>query len=386
MDRRDAKLGTLLIMALFALQPMAFGAWLAMIPYIKETLSLSKGDLALALLGMPLALTVVLQFASRIVARLGPRRTFTLGLPVQTLLILTPFLATGQISLFLALASVGAVVAFMEVALNTYAGRLEKAADTYIMSRCHGFWALGVMLGSLLATTLFVIGPVIAVLVICATSAGFGIWAAQTLPKLQGQEDGPAPKPQKIRDMPRALFLIALFMLLVTLVEGAMHDWAAVYLSERQGGAPEDAGLAVTIFAGFLAAGRFAGDYMKARLGARGAARLTVGLSIAGLICATALPGLAFLFIGLALLGLGVSIAFPLGISAAARLGDEHEAQNIATMSMIAMSSFLIGPPLIGFLAEWLTLRGALMLLLPGLGGAFYLTRIFPERDLTPKS
>ncbi|WP_296421043.1 MFS transporter [Pseudooctadecabacter sp.] len=386
MDRRDAKRGTLLIMALFALQPMAFGAWLAMIPYIKDTLSLSKADLALALLGMPLALIVVLQFASRIVARLGPRRTFTVGLPVQTLLILTPFLATGQISLFLALASVGAVVAFMEVALNTYAGRLEKAADTYIMSRCHGFWALGVMVGSLLATTLFFIGPVIAVLVICATSAGLGIWAAQTLPKLQGQEDGPAPKPQKIRDMPRALFLIALFMLLVTLVEGAMHDWAAVYLSERQGGAPEDAGLAVTIFAGFLAAGRFAGDFMKARLGARGVARLTVGLSIAGLVCATVLPGMPALFIGLALTGLGVSIAFPLGISAAASLGDEHEAQNIATMAMIAMSSFLIGPPLIGFLAEWLTLRVALMLLLPGLGLAFYLTRIFPERDLTPKS
>lgn len=386
MDRRDAKRGTLLIMALFALQPMAFGAWLAMIPYIKDTLSLSKADLALALLGMPLALIVVLQFASRIVARLGPRRTFTVGLPVQTLLILTPFLATGQMSLFLALASVGAVVAFMEVALNTYAGRLEKAADTYIMSRCHGFWALGVMVGSLLATTLFFIGPVIAVLVICATSAGLGIWAAQTLPKLQGQEDGPAPKPQKIRDMPRALFLIALFMLLVTLVEGAMHDWAAVYLSERQGGAPEDAGLAVTIFAGFLAAGRFAGDFMKARLGARGVARLTVGLSIAGLVCATVLPGMPALFIGLALTGLGVSIAFPLGISAAASLGDEHEAQNIATMAMIAMSSFLIGPPLIGFLAEWLTLRVALMLLLPGLGLAFYLTRIFPERDLTPKS
>lgn len=380
MKTRDTQLATKLIMALFAVQPMAFGSWLALIPYIKETLVLSKAQLSLCLLGMPVALIIVLQIASKIVARLGPRKTFVWLLPVQTILILTPFAATGPVTLFLALASVGAVVAFMEVALNTYAGRLEKAADTYIMSRCHGFWALGVMVGSFFTTQMFGLGPVLAAAIISTGSAAIGIWAAVTLPKLAGTEDGPAPNRQKLTEMPRALFLIALFMLLVTMLEGAMTDWAAVYLSERQGGAPEDAGIAVTVFAGFLAAGRFLGDYMKGRLGARGVARLTVALSMIGLILATVPDGIGFLFVGLALTGLGVSIAFPLGISAAAGLDDEHEAQNIATIAMIAMSAFLLGPPLIGFMAEWLTLRIALMLLLPGLALAFYLTRVFPAR------
>ena len=76
MDRRDTKTATLLIMALFGLQPMAFGAWLALIPYIKTSLDLNKADLSLALLGMPLALIPMLQLASRVVARIGPRRTF----------------------------------------------------------------------------------------------------------------------------------------------------------------------------------------------------------------------------------------------------------------------------------------------------------------------
>ncbi|WP_235000637.1 MFS transporter [Pseudooctadecabacter jejudonensis] len=367
-------------MALFALQPMAFGAWLALIPYIKDTLSLEKADLALALLGMPVALIAVLQVASRIVARIGIRRTFIYLFPLQTLAVLLPFFATGQTSLFFALASLGAIVAFMEVALNTYAGRLEKEADVMIMSRCHGFWALGVTAGSFMVTMLFGLGPLVAVLAVCAVSAGVGIFAAMNLPKLAGQEDGPAPKPQKLRDMPRILFIIAAFMFLVTMVEGAMTDWAAVYLSERQGGAPEDAGIAVTVFAGFLAAGRFVGDYMKARLGARGVARLTVGLAIAGLGLATIPEGPVFLFAGFALSGLGVSIAFPLGVSAAAGLDDQHEAQNIATIAMIAMSSFLIGPPLIGFLAEWLTLRTALMLLVPGLGVAWILAGTLPAK------
>ena len=79
-------------------------------------------------------------------------------------------------------------------------------------------------------------------------------------------------------------------------------------------------------------------------------------------------------------MGLGVSIAFPLGISQAAALDDSHEAQNIATMAMLAMSGFLIGPPVIGFIAEAFSLRVGLMALLPGLILAFYLTRVFPTR------
>jgi len=128
-------------MSLFFLQPVAFGSWLAMIPYIKVTLGLTKSELAIALLGMPLALIPTMQFASRIVSKIGPRKTFAFVLPLQTAAILLPFTATSVGTLFLALAVVGAIVAFLEVGLNTYAGRLEKSADVMIMQRCHGFWA-----------------------------------------------------------------------------------------------------------------------------------------------------------------------------------------------------------------------------------------------------
>lgn len=370
-------------MALFMLQPMAFGAWLAMIPYIKVSLGLSKGDLALALLGLPIALIPTLQLASRVVAKIGPRKTFAILLPVQTCVVLLPFLTSGIVGLFMTLALFGAVVAFLEVALNTYAGRLEKSANLTIMSRCHGFWALGVMIGSLLATALFGLGPILAVFLVCAVSGGTGIWAGLSLPRLKGENDSASVKPQKLREMPKALFLISMFVFAVTLAEGAMSDWAAVYLAERWGSGPEDAGIAVSIFAGFLAVGRFAGDFLKRKLGARGVARLTVGLAIVGVACLSIPSGVPAIFIGFALVGLGVSIGFPLGISAAAGLDDTHEAQNIATMAMIAMSGFLVGPPFIGFVAEAISLRVALLVLFPGLFVAFWLTRIFPTLEST---
>lgn len=380
MTQTNTRTATLLIMALFMLQPVAFGAWLAMIPYIKETLGLSKADLAIALLGMPVALIPTLQLASRVVSKIGPRKTFAILLPVQTIVVLLPFLTTGIGGLFIALAALGAVVAFLEVALNTYAGRLEKAESLTIMSRCHGFWALGVGVGSLMATALFGLGPILAVFLLCAVSSAFGVWAGLSLPRLPGEDACASVKPQRLRDMPKLLFLISFFVLVITMAEGAMSDWAAVYLAERWNGTAEDAGIAVSIFASFLAAGRFAGDYLKAKLGARGVARLTVGLAITGILSLTIPTGVAFVFIGFALVGLGVSIGFPLGISAAAGLDDTHEAQNIATMAMIAMSGFLVGPPVIGFVSEAISLRAALLCLLPGLMLAFWLTRIFPTR------
>ena len=380
MEKRQAHKATLLIMSLFALQPMAFGAWLAMIPYIKETLRLSKADLAVALLGMPVALIPTLQLASRIVAKIGPRKTFAILLPIQTVVVLFPFLAWSVPTLFITLAMLGAVVAFLEVALNTYAGRLEKSGDLNIMSRCHGFWALGVMLGSLFATMLFGLGPMIAVFLICAVSAGIGVWSGLSLPKLVGEEDAASASTRKLSDMPKALFLIAMFVFAISLAEGAMSDWAAVYLAERWGGRAEDAGIAVTVFSGFLALGRFVGDYMIRKLGAQGAARFTVGLALVGVACLTIPTSVALTFVGFALIGLGVSVGFPLGVSAAAQLDDSHEAQNIATMAMIAMTAFLFGPPLIGFVAEVFSLRVALLGLFPGLCLAFWLTRVFARR------
>ena len=75
------------------------------------------------------------------------------------------------------------------------------------------------------------------------------------------------------------------------------------------------------------------------------------------------------------MVGFGVSTGFPLGVSALAALDDRYEAPNIAIAATVAMGGFLIGPPLIGFVAEALSLRWAFATLLPGLVFALVLTR-----------
>ena len=169
-------------------------------------------------------------------------------------------------------------------------------------------------------------------------------------------------------------------MFLVTLTEGVMADWSAVYLAERLGDPTANAGIAVTVFSGFMAGGRFLGDFLKRKLGGVTLARVTTGSAILGLFLIVLPLPLWLLMPGFAAVGFGISAAYPLGVSAIAALDDRYESANIAIMATVALGGFLVGPPLIGFVSEALSLRAALACLLPGLVVAFVLTRWLDHR------
>ena len=357
----------ILTIAIFALQPITYGAWLAIIPIVKAQLGLSKAELALALLGMPFATVISLQFASRLIDRFGPRRVLAALFPLQAFALMLPGLAPSQVTLFAGLMLVGAVMAVMEVALNVYAGRLEKESTASVMNRCHGAWAVGMMLGTLGIPLLIWLGPAAAVFIIGLISGTAGVAVSLSLPHLGAPVGQASPPRRRLRELPVALILISIATLSITMSEGAMADWGAVYMSERM---PADSlyfGLGVTVYAAFVAFGRFAGDALKLRIGAVALARIMLTFALIGLaLIALPLP-LWAAFVGFACVGLGLSVGFPLGISAIAALDDVHEGANIAIMSSIALCGFLIGPPLIGFLSELISLRYALLALVPGL-------------------
>lgn len=365
----------LLTMAVFALQPLALGAWLALIPQVKADLGLSKSELAVALLGNPIALIPGLQLAARVLARFGPRRVLAVCFPIQSVLILLPLFAVGQWSLFAALAAYGIVMAHLQVGLNVYAGRLEKSLGVAVMNRCHGFWALGLMGGSLAMALLVALPDVARVFVISGLSGVAGIVVAMRLPRLAGSEEGGAPPRRHLRSLPLALLLTSVFALIVGMTEGAMADWSAVYLAERWPDGVERAGIAVSIYAGCLAVGRFFGDAAKSWLGTVLLARSSILVAILGLALVIGPWPLWTVFAGFALIGFGASVGFPLAVSAVAALDDRYEGANIAVLSTIALTGFLIGPPTIGFLADAFGLRIGLGVLLPLLGLAFWLAR-----------
>jgi MFS family permease len=170
-----------------------------------------------------------------------------------------------------------------------------------------------------------------------------------------------------LAQIPTRLYAIAAFAFSISMTEGAMADWAAIYLAERLPVAATYAGIAVTLYSTSLAVGRFAGDSLKRRLGAVGLARMTIGMAIVGLFALVLPLPISFAYIGFVLIGLGASVGFLLGLSAVAALDDTYEAQNIALVSMLVICGFLIGPPLIGGIAEITSMRVGLSVLIPGL-------------------
>ncbi len=355
---------------------MVIGGWLALIPHVKESIGLSKSELAIALLGMSSALLIVLQIAGRTVTRIGVRRLFLYAFPAQAAASLLPLWAPTQIWLFTALAAFGAAIAFMEVALNVYAGRLERAVGRLIMNRCHGSWALGLMIGSALATGIApVSSPLGAMLLIGLATVVAGVLGALRLPKFGETEVRQKLPRRRFRELPPALLAIGLFMMTITLAEGATADWAAVYLSERILSELTEAGIAVTIFSGFMAVARFSGDILKHLFGAVNLARGSIAAAIAGLVLLTLPLPTSAAYIGFALVGLGVASGYPLGVSAVAALDDTHEAGNVALMSTFALTGFLIGPPAIGFLGEAFGLRVAFATMIPALVLCLYFAR-----------
>jgi MFS family permease len=358
------------IMMIFALQPLALGCWLPQIPDVQLRLGLGPAALSLALLGFPAGLLIALPFGGRIAAAIGARKLILFGLPVYLALMPMAALAPGVGWMFAALAFTGASLALLELGLNLTADQIEKSGGRLIMSSCHGFWSAGIMTGSLAGAGLaaMTLPPWAAVGLTSLVSLPVGLTLARGLaadsPAAQVAADN-APSSDWLPG--KALLAISLFTLGITTCEGAVADWSGIFLRDEFASKSGATGLGYAAFAGMVAVGRFAGDPVKARLGAVPTARLCGALALAGMMIVLASSGVWLAIAGFAIAGLGVSAAFPLAVTAAAGLTDRPAASSVAILTFIALSGFLVGPPAIGFVAEYFGIRTGLAVLLPGL-------------------
>jgi MFS family permease len=235
------------------------------------------------------------------------------------------------------------------------------------MSQCHGFWSVGTVVGAALGG-LFAqaaISPAWQFVLLNPHFAGAALAAAWMLPADPTRQ--PTGRAPRFFTLPgRALFVLCLMPVGVMALEGAMMDWSAVFVREVLLGEPFEAAVAYVVFAAMMAVTRLAGDRLAERFGP---ARVVLVSSLSAALGAAlfaAAPNLAVAIIGSALAGFGVATVYPLSVSAAAAAPGKSAEANVAAVSFIAFSIFLVGPPVIGGLAELFGLRTALALLVPG--------------------
>ena len=356
------------VMGIFFIQPVVLGVWLALIPKVQSGLNLDTSQLALGLMGTPAGMLMTLPFAGKMANTFGIRKILYIGFPVYFFSITLIGQAGGLYSLLLVLFLVGVCGSLLTLALNVHAGRVEKHTRRVIMNRCHGFWSLGIMAGSFLGSVLESESTVWLILIICA-SASFplALLLCLGLPSYENVNSAEMSPALVITQFPAILIGICFFTFGISMTEGAMANWASVYVKEMLGPEAQGTGYGFGLFAAFVAFGRFFGDSLKIKLGTIKVARIFVNISILGLIFLVIANDLWLALAGFALIGLGVSVGFPLAVTAAASIDDKREASYVAFLSLIALIGFLVGPPIIGFLANTTNIKTGLTMLFPGL-------------------
>jgi MFS family permease len=349
------------ITVVFALNGALFATIFSRLPAIQERVDIGEGALGLALLCSMLGLLSSQLVSGALVARLGSRPVVVGGALGYALGLVPVALSTSFGALALSLAAVGFANGMLDVAMNVHGLTVERRLGRPILSTLHAAFSFGALGGSLLGGALAGAGLSVPAHLCAVSAAGILTALAAARFLLEPVADA-APQGGPLFALPtRALALVGLFAFSVLLSEGAVNDWAAIYLSDEVGTSEALAAGGLAAFSLTMGIGRLVGDRLNERFGplrlARGGASLAaVGLLIS-LVAAT--PGSALL--GFACAGLGLAALFPVALRAAAARGSA-EGPAVAAVSAVGYLGFLAGPPAIGGLAELLGLRSALVL------------------------
>jgi fucose permease len=353
-----ARLGVSLV---FFCHGIASGTWLARIPAEQEQLGLSEAALGLALLGSGLGSLVAMVPAGAVIARLGSRTMVALlSIPFCLSLYLIAFAANWP-TLFGALIVWGSSAGSLDVAMNAQGSAIQEKRGQPILSSLHGLWSLGTMLGGALSALLTGLGVDLQGQFLVEAPALLVVVVAASRPMLSGGHGPPGAALARPR---RALLALAVVTFCGVTAEGSMFDWSGVYLRQTFA-APEAVAASGTVWvAASMAIGRLIGDPFTQRFGPPVLARACAILAVIGMLIVILAPVPAVVFAGLVALGLGLSIIVPVAFGAAGRAPGMSPGAAIAAVATVGYFGFLAAPPTIGLVAEYVTLRGAFVLLL----------------------
>jgi MFS family permease len=351
----------------FVLNGGLFACWVSRIPAIQSSLGLSHSRLGLALLAAALGSLVAMPLAGWAIARLGSRRVTQLTAIGYCLALPLLALASNAAMLTGALFVYGALYGALDVAMNSQAVAVEERYGRPIMSFFHALFSLaglvGAALGGLVAKA--GIGPLAHFNWAALMIGGAMVLVAWPLllTTIEHSTDLAQTEPRTSWTRPpAALLALGALAFCIMMGEGSMADWSAIYL--RENGATEaNAALGFAAFSIAMAAMRFLGDILSARLGAMRLVQVGGLFAAAGLGAALLIGGVTPALFGFAAAGLGFATIVPQVFSAAGRTAGMAPGPAIATATTIGYSGFLLGPPLIGFAADAVGLRSALFLI-----------------------
>lgn len=347
------------VAAVFFVHGVLLASWAAHIPWVKDRLGLGDGELGLVLLALAVGAVAGMAFTGPLSSRVGPHIVTSWATIAMAVMLPLAVAAPSVALLAIALVLFGAAIGSMDVAMNAVAADLERRWGRPIMSSFHGMFSLGALGGSILAAALLGadVSPTIQAAAIALLATLAVVPALRALPPIT-----PVRSAGWIVRLPRGrLLVIGLMAFAVLLGEGAVVDWSATLLREDFAASSALAALGFGAFSVTMAIGRFSGDRINTRSGPVPLVRVGGGIAAIGLGAGLLIGEPVAMIAGFALMGLGFANIVPILFVAAAANGPTP-AEGISTAASLGYLGFLVGPPIIGAVAEATSLTTGLVL------------------------
>ncbi|WP_405770511.1 MFS transporter [Streptomyces sp. NBC_00080] len=378
----------------FALDGFVFAGWVVRIPAIKEQTGASPSTLGLALLGVSAGAVITMMFTGRLCGRYGSHPVTVACAVLLSLSVTLPPLTHSAATLGAVLLLFGAAYGSINVAFNSAAVDLVAALGRPVMPTFHAAFSLGGMIGAglgglvagSLSPTLHLLGLGIIGLLVTALTAPTLLrlepprppehatagperpttagpersTAGPEHPTTAGPDDPATAKAAPHRVTPRARRLVVVFGLIALCTaygEGALADWGALHLRQDLGSSAGVAAAGYSCFALAMTVGRLTGTTLLERLGRTRTVVLGGGVAAAGMLLGALAPALWAALLGYSVAGLGLANLFPVAVERAGALAGPS---GVATASTLGYGGMLLGPPAIGFMADWFSLPAAL--------------------------
>ncbi len=344
----------------FFLNGFVHANYFSRLPRIQEQFAIDNGVVGLVLLSSSVGALVAMPFTGWLIIRNGSRRLTIIGTILYCSMIpFIPLMPTlwALIILFFTL---GVSSGMLDVAMNSQAVMVEKQMQKPIMTSFHALFSIGMALGAVggafftkLGTGMFIHFALVSAISLVAVFIA-RYYLVHDKPQVKATEEPAFRLPNA------AMVSIGVIAFCCMLGEGAMADWSTNYMENIAKADHSLAPLGLSAFALAMTIGRIFGDGARVKFGDRSlmvACGLvaTLGLSIA-IIFTQPLIVIAGLFV----VGIGLSAIVPIAYSIAGHTKDLPPGVGLAMVTTVGYSGFLFGPPVIGFIAQWQSLRIAL--------------------------
>ncbi|WP_327693038.1 MFS transporter [Streptomyces sp. NBC_00459] len=352
------------ITVFFALDGFVFAGWVVRIPAIKEQTDASASALGLALLGVSGGAVITMTLTGRLCRRYGNHQVTVACAVLLCLSVALPPLTHSALALGAVLLIFGMAFGGINVAFNSAAVDLVAALRRPIMPSFHAAFSLGGMIGAGLGGLVAgVLSPTRHLLGLTVIGLLVTLFAGRTLlrhqppspPENSARKAGPA---RRMDSRTRRLVTVfGLIALCTAYGEGALADWSALHLEQDLDATPGLAAIGYSCFALAMTIGRLTGTTLLERLGQTRTLVYGGATAAAGMLLGALAPSLWAALLGFVITGLGLANLFPVAVERAGALAGPD---GVAVASTLGYGGMLLGPPAIGFMADWLSLPIAL--------------------------